>query len=68
MANLGTLPVIKANPNIAQIIRTDFIVYKSLKFGASMTSAGQGAVSDSAVGDQGIVEVPEITSPIQFWG
>lgn len=68
MADLGILPVIKANPNVSKVIRTNLIVYKNLKFGASMTSGGQGSVSDSAVGDQGTVVVPEITSPIQYWG
>jgi hypothetical protein len=68
MANLGTLPIIKADPNIAKIVRTDLLVYKALKFGASMTSAGQGSVSDSAVSDQGVVEVPTSNDPIQYWG
>lgn len=68
MANLGNPIVIKANPNTAKLIRTDEVHYKNLKFGASMTSAGMGSVSDSAVGDQGVVDVPVLTTPIQYWG
>ena len=68
MADLGNPTIIKANPNTTPIIRTDFIKFINLKFGAKMSSAGQGSVSDSAVGDQGVVEVPELTETIQYWG
>lgn len=68
MADLGNPKIIKANPNTTSIIRTDFIKFQNLKFGAKMTSAGQGSVSDNAVGDQGVVDVPDITETIQIWG
>lgn len=68
MANLVNPRIVKANPNNIGIIRTDSLIFKTLKFGAKMTSAGQGAVSDDSVEDQGTVDVPEITETIQYWG
>lgn len=68
MANLGTVNVIKADPTVAKLKRLDYITYKSLKFGSSITTAGLGSASDSSVGDQGTVIVPPITDPIQYWG
>lgn len=60
--------IIRARCDTQQMIQLPSITFSNLKFGAKMTSSGQGAVSDDSVADQGVVETEPLTETYQVWG
>lgn len=67
MANLGTVPVIKAKSvNTASQRFTQFYI-TNMFYGASMLTAGLGTVSNNPVTSQTVVALPPQTAPTQYW-